>query len=70
MTNRVTARQILKYAAGALTDEQRRAIELWSENARADEIAHAMGLASAGEAERLVRAALERLRRYFRKDAE
>ena len=70
MTNRVTARQILKYAAGALTDEQRRAIELWSENARADEIAQAMGLASAGEAERLVRAALERLRRYFRKDAE
>ncbi len=69
MTNRVTARQILRYAQGVLPDAQRRALELWAEHGSAEEIARALGLASAGEAERVVRAAVEWLRRHFREDA-
>lgn len=70
ITNRVAAKQILKYASGALTEDQRRAVELWSENGTDDEIAKTLQLADAAEADRLVRAALERLRRHFRKAIE
>jgi hypothetical protein len=66
ITNRVTARQILRYATGALSGEQRRALELWAEQRSAAEIATALGLADADQAERLVHAAIERLRRHFR----
>jgi DNA-directed RNA polymerase specialized sigma24 family protein len=66
MTNRVTARQILRYAAGVLSDEQRRALEMWANGASTDEIAIALALAGPDAAERLVRAAVERLRRRFR----
>lgn len=68
MTNRLAARQILEYAGGVLTDPQRRALELWVESGRTDEIARELALSGPDEAERLVRAAVERLRRHFRKD--
>lgn len=66
VTNRGTARELLAFAAGAIPDEQRRALELWAQSESFDDIARALGLASAAEAERTVRAAIERLRRRFR----
>jgi len=66
MTNRVTARQILRYADGALTDPQKRALEMWAEQSSLEDIAAALGLDGPPAAERLVRAAVERLRRHFR----
>lgn len=66
VTNRGTARELLQFAAGAIPDEQRRALELWAQSESFDDIAKALGLASAHEAERTVRAAIERLRRRFR----
>src|SRR5262249_54737735 len=66
MTNRVTARQILRYAAGVLSDAQHRALELWAGQASLEDIAGALSLDGAPAAERLVRAAVERLRRHYR----
>ena len=66
VTNRGTARELLRYAAGALPDDQRQALELWTQSESFGEIAHALGLGAAGDAERLVRAAIERLRRHYR----
>ena len=66
VTIRGTARELLRYAAGAIPDEQRRALELWAQSESWVDIAKALGLASAQEAERTVRAAIERLRRRFR----
>ncbi len=66
LTNRVTAQQILRYAAGVLNERQRRALEIWTANGSNDDIARDLGLASAADAARLVHAALERLRRHFR----
>jgi DNA-directed RNA polymerase specialized sigma24 family protein len=70
ITNRVTARQILRIAGDALSAPQRRAVELWTEEASSEHIARELGLASAREAELLVRAGVERLRRRLRKDGE
>jgi len=70
MTNRVAARQILRHAGAALPDDQRRAVEMWSEEATSEDIARALGLESAEEADRLVRAGVRRLRRHFREDSE
>lgn len=67
-TNRGTAQQLLRYAAGVIPEVQRRALELWVQSESHDEIARALGLGTAGEAERMVRAAIERLRRRFRVD--
>ena len=66
ITNRGTARELLSFAAGAIPDDQRRALELWSQSEGFDDIARALGLAGPQEAERVVRAAIERLRRKFR----
>jgi DNA-directed RNA polymerase specialized sigma24 family protein len=66
VTNRGTARELLAFAAGAIPDEQRRALELWAQSESFDDIAKTLGLASATEAEKTVRAAIERLRRRFR----
>jgi DNA-directed RNA polymerase specialized sigma24 family protein len=66
VTNRGTARELLQFAAGAIPDDQRRALELWAQSESFDDIAKALGFASATEAERIVRAAIERLRRRFR----
>jgi DNA-directed RNA polymerase specialized sigma24 family protein len=66
VTNTGTARELLEYAAGAIPDDQLRAITLWSQSESFEEIAKALGLANPNTAEKMVRAALERLRRKFR----
>ncbi len=66
ITNDGTARELLQFAAGAIPDDQRRALELWSQSESFADIASSLGFASAAEAERTVRAAIERLRRKFR----
>jgi DNA-directed RNA polymerase specialized sigma24 family protein len=66
MTNRVTARQILRYADGVLSDPQKRALEMWAEQASLGDIAGALALDGPAAAERQVRSAVERLRRHFR----
>ena len=66
ITNDGTAHELLQFAAGAIPDDQRRALELWSQSESFADIASSLGLASAAEAERTVRAAIERLRRKFR----
>ncbi|HTR53757.1 MAG TPA: hypothetical protein VMJ10_23850 [Kofleriaceae bacterium] len=62
VTNRGTARELLRHADG----EQRRALELWAACESYDAIARALSLPDARAAERVVRAAIERLRRRFR----
>lgn len=66
VTNRGTARELLAFAAGAIPDDQRRALELWAQSESFEDIAKALGLRTANEAEKTVRAAIERLRRRFR----
>ena len=66
MTNRVTARQILRYADGVCSGHQRRALEMWAEQASREDIARDLGLEDPDAAERLVRSAVDRLRRHFR----
>ncbi len=61
-----TARELLAYADGALTAPQRRALAQWIQGDSHDEIARDVGLADGAEAAKLVRAAIERLRREFR----
>ena len=71
VTMRGTARKLLDYAAGAIPDVHRRALELWVHGEAFADIAAATGLSSASEAEKAVRAAIERLRRRFRdRDSE
>jgi hypothetical protein len=66
VTNRGTAAQLLRFAADTIPDVQRRALEMWVLSESYEEIARRLELADAGEAERTVRAAIERLRRRFR----
>lgn len=67
MTNLGTAHELLAYArSGALPDDQCKAIELWSQSESFEDIARALGLKNSQAAERLVRAALERVRRKYR----
>jgi DNA-directed RNA polymerase specialized sigma24 family protein len=68
MTNRVAAKQILRTASGVLTGSQLRAVEMWTEEISHEDIARALGLASARDADKMIRAGVERLRRHFRKD--
>ncbi len=70
VTNRGTAQQLLRYAAGAIPDAQRQALELWVQSESYVEIARVLELDDADEAERMVRAAIERLRRRFRVGGE
>lgn len=70
VTNRGTARELLAFAAGAIPEQQLRALELWAQSESFDDIARTLGLPSAQTAERMVRAALERLRRKFRRASE
>jgi DNA-directed RNA polymerase specialized sigma24 family protein len=69
VTMQGTAAELLAYAAGVIPDEQRRALELWAQGESFDDIARALGLASAPAAERVVRAVIERLRRKFRTES-
>jgi hypothetical protein len=65
MTNVQTARELLEYAMRALEATQLRALRRWMDGASFDELARELGLASPREADKLVRAALARLRRQF-----
>jgi DNA-directed RNA polymerase specialized sigma24 family protein len=65
-----TAHELIAYAKDAVTPEQLRALELWSASESFAEIAVVLGLPGAADAERTVRAALERLRRHYRPAAE
>lgn len=67
MTNRGTALELLRYASGSVPEPQLSALELWTEGASYDDIARELDLSgNADGAEKLVRAAIERLRRRFR----
>jgi DNA-directed RNA polymerase specialized sigma24 family protein len=66
LTNQGAAMKMLRYAYKELPADQLEAFELWILNTGFREIAERLGLGGAKEAERLVRAALERLRRRFR----
>lgn len=67
ITNLGTAHELLQYArSGALSEDQQRAIELWSQGEGFPDIATTLGLKSSQAAERMVRAGLERLRRKYR----
>jgi DNA-directed RNA polymerase specialized sigma24 family protein len=66
VTSEVAAHAIVAYADTHLAPEPRDALERWSRGETFDEIAAALGLAAPRNAERMVRAALERLRRHFR----
>jgi DNA-directed RNA polymerase specialized sigma24 family protein len=63
MTNRGTALELLRYAAGSVPEPQLSALERWTEGASFEDIARELDV---DDAEKLVRAAIERLRRRFR----
>jgi hypothetical protein len=65
MTNVQMARELLEYAARSLESAQLRALRRWMDGASHDEIASELGLAGSRDADKLVRAALARLRRHF-----
>lgn len=65
MTDVQLARELLEYAARSLERTQLRALRRWMDGASFDEIAGELGLATPREADKLVRAALARLRRHF-----
>ena len=64
----VLATKVIEQARKLLTVQQRRALQLWLESFDHTEIAGRLGLADATEADRLVRAALKRLRSHFTAD--
>ena len=66
VTNRGTARELLQFAAGVVPEPQVRALQLWAHGESFDDIATTLELASARDAEKSVRAAIERLRRKYR----
>jgi hypothetical protein len=66
VTTRVTARRIVERAGPSMPVAQRRALELWTHGEDLADIAREVGLADAAAANRVVRAALDRLRRAYR----
>lgn len=66
VTNRSVAMAMLRYAYSELPADQLAALELWIVQHDYPDIAQELGLDGAGAAQRLVRAALVRLRRHFR----
>jgi len=68
ITGRAAAHQLLELAAEILPDDQRRALAAWLEGRTFDEIAAGLELPAARDAEKKVRAALERIRRHARKE--
>ena len=71
MTNRGTALELLRYASGAVPEPGLSALELWVQGASYDDIARELDASiGADGAEKLVRAAIERLRRKFRSGAD
>jgi hypothetical protein len=65
MTHEQLARELLEYAARSLDPAQFRALRRWLDGASFDELAAELGLATPRDADKLVRAALARLRRHF-----
>ncbi len=65
MTNDQLARELMEYAARALDPTQLRALHLWIEGASFEELAAELELPRPQDANRLVRAALAKLRRRF-----
>lgn len=65
MTNVQMARELLEYAARSLEATQLRALRRWMDGASHDDIATELGLPTPRDADKLVRAALARLRRQF-----
>ena len=70
MTQAQLARELLEYAAGALDPDQFRALRRWMDGAGFAELACELGLAGPRDADKLVRAALARLRRHFGDDRD
>lgn len=68
VTNQGTARELLTYAAGVVSPEARQVLELWAHGLGFDDIARKLGMASADDAERMIRTVVERLRRRFRNE--
>jgi hypothetical protein len=66
MTNHQAVRELLAHARDTIDAEPLRALELWSSGENFDEIAAHLKLANSGQAQKTVRAAIERLRRSFR----
>jgi DNA-directed RNA polymerase specialized sigma24 family protein len=67
MTNRGTALEMLRYAAGTVPEPGLSALELWTQSASYEDIARELEVEGGADgAEKLVRAAIERLRRRFR----
>ena len=65
MTHAQLARELLDYAARTLDPAQLLALRRWMEGASFDELATELDLATPRDGEKLVRAALARLRRHF-----
>lgn len=65
MTTRLTARRMVDNAP-SMPATQRRALELWTHGEDLADIAREVGLADGAAAHRVVRAALDRLRRAYR----
>ena len=70
MTNHGAAMSMLRYAYRKLPDDQIAALEQWITGAGFDAIAEDQKLDSTAAAEKLVRAALRRLRRHFREKSK
>jgi len=70
MTNHQLARELMEYAARTLDRVQLRALQLWIEGASFEELAAKLDLPRPQDANRLVRAALARLRRHFGDQAD
>jgi DNA-directed RNA polymerase specialized sigma24 family protein len=66
VTNQSTASELMRYAAATLPGPQVRALEMWLGGAAFEDIARELDQEEGKDAERLVRSALERLRRRFR----
>ncbi|HTE53031.1 MAG TPA: hypothetical protein VK698_19395 [Kofleriaceae bacterium] len=65
MTEAQHVRELLEYAARSLDPDQFRALRSWMDGASFAELAAELGLVGPRDADRLVRAALARLRRHF-----
>jgi len=66
LTNHGVAMGMMRYAYAELPADQLKALEQWVVGGSYGDIAAELGLGSEKEAEKLVRAALQRLRRHFR----
>jgi DNA-directed RNA polymerase specialized sigma24 family protein len=69
VTDRGSALALLRYAYSSLPEDQMAALEMWILNKSYQEIAEALAMESPEAANKMVRAALERIRRRFRESA-